>query len=194
MSRPYRKTRRAAQEVETRLRITEAAVELHGTVGPAQTTVSAVAERAGVQRATVYRHFPGEGELFEACTSHWRARNAPPDPTAWAEIADPGERLRIALGELYAWYGRTSYMLENTARDAAHVEALQPAVAAIAAYKEAAREVLLAGRPERGASRRRASAVIGHALALTTWRSLVAEQNLDAGEAVELACTMVETG
>ena len=100
--RPYRKRRRAELEDETRLRITEAAVALHGSVGPARTTVSAVAERAGVQRATVYRHFPDERSMFAACSAHWIAANPLPDLGAWARIADPGERLRTALTELYA--------------------------------------------------------------------------------------------
>src|SRR5215210_4031810 len=97
MSRQYRQTRRAALQDETRLRITEAAVELHGTVGPARTTISAVAERAGVQRATLYRHFRDEAALFGACSSHWSAANPPPDPAAWAEIGDPVVRVRRAL-------------------------------------------------------------------------------------------------
>ncbi|HEX6117594.1 MAG TPA: helix-turn-helix domain-containing protein [Solirubrobacterales bacterium] len=192
MTRPYRKRARAAQEEETRLRITEAAIELHGSVGPARTTVSAVAERAGVQRATVYRHFPTEADLFAACTSHWAARNRPPDPTGWTEVRDPGERLHLALGELYGWYGRAGYMLERAARDAPVVESLKPALERTAAYFEAAREILLAGRPERGARRRRVSAAIGHAISLTTWRSLVVEQGLAPAEAVELAAGMAD--
>jgi AcrR family transcriptional regulator len=93
--RPYRKRRRAQLEAETRLRITEAAVDLHGSVGPARTTISAVADRAGVQRATVYRHFPDEKALFEACSSHWRAQHPRPDPALWAKIEDPEQRLRV---------------------------------------------------------------------------------------------------
>jgi len=168
------------------VRITEAAVELHGTVGPARTTVSAVAERAGVQRATVYRHFPSEAELFEACSLHWVTRNPPPDPGAWAAVREPGERLRLALAELYDWYGRTSYMLENTIRDVTLVDALRPAVEQRAGYLDAAASILLRGRPERGAARRRAAAAIGHALAFETWRSLVQEQGLEPGDAVAL--------
>src|SRR5918996_4055938 len=87
--RPYRKRRRAELEDQTRLRITEAAVELHGRVGPARTTISAVADRAGVQRATVYRHFPDEDALFAACSGHWAAMNPSPDPSAWQAIRDP---------------------------------------------------------------------------------------------------------
>jgi AcrR family transcriptional regulator len=101
--RRYRKRRRAELEAQTRLRITEAAVELHGSVGPARTTISAVADRAGVQRATVYRHFRDEDALFEACSSHWMAQHPLPDAVAWSAIEDPDERLRTALHELYAW-------------------------------------------------------------------------------------------
>src|SRR5436190_10302006 len=95
--RPYRKRRRAELEAHTRRRITESAAELHGTVGPARTSVSAVAERAGVRRSTVYRHFPDEAALFAACTSHWMAANPMPDPAGWAGIEDPDGRLRRAL-------------------------------------------------------------------------------------------------
>src|SRR5213596_2622883 len=112
-TRTYRMSRRAESQAETRLRITESAVQLHGTLGPARTTMSAVAEHAGVQRSTLYRHFPDEAALFDACTAHWAAANPPPDLGAWAGIEDPGERLAIALGELYAYYGRTQPMLEN---------------------------------------------------------------------------------
>src|SRR5215204_7226642 len=108
--RPYRKKRRAELEAETRRRITESAVELHGTVGPARTSMSAVAERAGVRRSTLYRHFPDEHALFAACSSHWSAANPPPDIGAWADVADPDERLAAALAELYAYSARTETM------------------------------------------------------------------------------------
>src|ERR671925_69105 len=91
--RPYRKKQRAEDEERTRRRITEATVALHETVGPLRTTVKAVAERAGVQRATVYRHFADEGALLAACQAHWVERQGPPDPTPWAAIADPDERM-----------------------------------------------------------------------------------------------------
>src|SRR3954449_10082425 len=95
--RTYRKTRRAALEEQTRLRITESAVALHEELGPARTSVTAVADRAGVRRSTVYRHFPDEEALYAACSSHWRAANPPPDPQAWAAIADPAARTETAL-------------------------------------------------------------------------------------------------
>jgi AcrR family transcriptional regulator len=188
--RRYRKRRRARQEDETRRRITEAAVELHGTVGPARTTVSAVAERAGVQRATVYRHFPDEESLFGACSAHWMAGNPLPDLAEWATIADPGERLRLALEQLYAWFDRGEYMLEKTTRDAAAVPAMQAPIAAAARWSEAAVETLMAGRRERGRARRRAKAALGHAVAFPTWRSLVREQELSQRDAVELMAAL----
>src|SRR5215216_7943046 len=123
--RPYRKRRRAEHEAETRLRITEAAVKLHGTVGPAKTTVSGIAREAGVQRATVYRHFRDEEAIYEACTSHYNALHPPPDLERWAGLADPEERLRIALREVYAFYAETQQMLESTGRDIDRVPALR---------------------------------------------------------------------
>src|SRR5690349_8888580 len=115
--RPYRKKRRAELEAETRRRITESAVELHGTIGPAHTSMSAVAERAGVRRSTLYRHFPDEAALFEACSAHWSAANPPPDLSAWEEIEDPDERLRTGVTELYGFFRRTEPMMANLIRD-----------------------------------------------------------------------------
>ena len=87
-------TTRADQVEQTRRRIVEAAVELHGTVGPANTTVAAIAERAGVTRLTVYRHFPDDDAMFAACTAHWSARQNMPDIDAWLAESDPVDRLR----------------------------------------------------------------------------------------------------
>src|ERR687890_591130 len=106
LTRPYRMTRRAELEEQTRRRITESTVALHEELGPARTSISAVAQRAGVRRSTVYRHFPDEETLFAACSSHWRADNPPPDPSEWAAIEDPAERTETALRELYAFYER----------------------------------------------------------------------------------------
>src|SRR5438552_18713391 len=122
--RPYRMKRRAEMEELTHRRITESAVELHGTLGPSRTSISAVAERAGVRRSTVYRHFPDELALFAACTAHWMASNPAPDLQRWAATEDPDERLRSALEELYAHYRRTEQMMDNILRD----EATMPSV------------------------------------------------------------------
>ena len=88
-TRSYRMQRRAESQQQTRLRITESAVALHGTVGPSRTSISAVAAHAGVRRSTVYRHFPDEAALFDACTAHWAAANPPPDLDAWSAIDSP---------------------------------------------------------------------------------------------------------
>src|SRR5918995_4768255 len=118
MARKYEMKRRARRQEETRRRITEAAVELHQALGPAKTTISAIAERAGVQPLTVYRHFPDERVLLSACSSHYEAANPPPDPGPWARIPDPEDRLRRALAETYAYHSRTEPMMTKVLRDA----------------------------------------------------------------------------
>ena len=187
--RPYRKRERAERERRTRERIAAAAVALHGTVGPAATTVKAIAERAGVERATVYRHFPDDETLFEACTAHFYARHPMPSLDAWAAITPPDDRLRHALDELYAWYEQTEAMLFNVIRDAAHTPAAPRE--RFRAYFARARSILMVGRRERGRTRARVAAAIGHAIAFSTWRSLAREQGLDRNEAVELMTRLV---
>ena len=187
--RVYRKRRRAEQEAETRRHITEAAVKLHGTVGPARTTISGIAAEAGVQRATVYRHFPDIESVFMACSAHWGSLNPPPDPAAWERIADPGERLRRGLTELYRWYVWAEPMLTNVRRDAQSVpaaiwDASHQLFASLAA-------VLIRGRRARGRTRARVAAAIGHALDFETWRSLTREHGLELGEAVDLMVDLV---
>lgn len=189
--RRYRKRRRAAQEDETRQRITEATVDLHGSVGPARTTVSAVAERAGVQRGTVYRHFPDEQALFDACSSHWLQAHPLPDLEQWAGIADHEERLRVALDRVYAWYECGENLLEKTTRDAATVPALEPSMAAFAAWIDAAADVLIRGRGLRGRRRKAVRAALAHALGFAAWRSLVRQQGLDRDAAIGLMTGMV---
>jgi AcrR family transcriptional regulator len=189
--RPYRKKRRAELEADTRLRITESTVELHGTVGPARTSISAVAEHAGVRRSTVYRHFPDEAALFAACTSHWMAANPFPDIQCWAAIDDPGERLRSALQELYAHYRHTERMMENVLRDEAAMSIIKRMLGGYRDYITAARDTLMVGRRARGRERRRVLAAISHALAFTTWRSLVREQGLADLQASDLMCRLV---
>ncbi|MEJ7876571.1 MAG: helix-turn-helix domain-containing protein [Solirubrobacterales bacterium] len=190
--RQYRKRLRADNEQQTRERITRAAVKLHGSIGPARTTVSGVAAEAGVQRATVYRHFPDEEALFVACSAHYWARHPFPDIAAWSAIGDPAQRLRRGLREFYAFYEETEAMLEATSRDAALVPAMAATRDAFVGFLDAARGVLLSGRPERRAARRRTEAAIGHALLFPTWQSLVRLQGLRNSEAVAVMAGMVE--
>jgi AcrR family transcriptional regulator len=190
-TRPYRKKRRAELEEQTRLRITESAVALHEQLGPAHTSISAVAERAGVRRSTVYRHFPDEESLFAACSSHWRAANPPPSPQPWAAIEDPGPRAETALRELYAFYGRTEEMYTSLLRDEPFVVPVQERLRDFYGYLGAIQDVLMAGRGLRGNAGRRTRAAIGHALAFPTWRSLTREQGLSDDEAVALMSRLV---
>ena len=189
--RPYVKRRRAELEAHTRQRITESTVELHGTLGPARTSISAVADRAGVRRSTVYRHFPDEVALFTACSSHWMSQNPIPELARWGEIADPDERLRAALEELYAYYRRTQPMMDNLHRDEATMPTVRRFFAGFREYIAAARDVLMGGRRVRGGVRGRVRAAIGHALAFPTWRSLALDEGLDDGQAADMMCHLV---
>jgi AcrR family transcriptional regulator len=190
-TRSYRMQRRAESQQQTRLRITESAVALHGTVGPSRTSISAVAAHAGVRRSTVYRHFPDEAALFDACTAHWAAANPPPELDAWSAIDSPDERLRVALGELYAFYRQTEPMLDNLFRDETTTPLVQERFDTFRGYFEGARDTLMAGRSLRGAARRRTQAALGHAIAFSTWKSLVREQRLDDGDASTLLRALV---
>jgi AcrR family transcriptional regulator len=190
-ARPYRMQRRADQERLTRLRITESAVELHGTLGPCRTSLSAVAAHAGVRRSTLYRHFADEAALFDACTAHWATANPPPDLGAWAAIASPDERLRVALTDLHAYYGRTERMLDNLFRDEDLVPAVGERFAAFHGYLAAAQAALARGRRLRGAPGRRRRGAIGHAIAFSTWKSLVREHGVPDADAVRLLCALV---
>jgi AcrR family transcriptional regulator len=189
--RAYRMKRRADQEAETRLRITESAVDLHGTLGPARTSVSAVAERAGVRRSTVYRHFPDEAALFGACSAHWLASNPPPDVEAWGQVTDPEERLELALAQLYAYYHRTEGMLDKLLRDAPAVPIVDQLMGGFRGLLSAATAALMRGRGLRGNARRRVRAAIGHALAFSTWQQLTRAEELDDRRAAELMSLLV---
>jgi AcrR family transcriptional regulator len=191
MKRKYELKRRAEKQEETRRRIVEATVSLHESVGPARATVSAVAQRAGVQRLTVYRHFPDERALLAACSGHWVAMNPAPDPAPWRKVRDPEERLREALGEVYDFYGRTEPMMANLVRDAPKMPVLAELLAPYGQYLAAVRGILAAGWGARGKRRELLLAAIGHALDFATWRSLVRGQEMDVERAVELMVRMV---
>jgi AcrR family transcriptional regulator len=186
MARKYELKRRAEKQEETRRRITEAAVELHETVGPARASISAIAERAGVQRLTVYRHFPDERALFAACTGHYLSNNPPPDPSPWAGISDPEARLRAALAEVYGYYHRNEPMMSNSVRDALSKPVIFEVLAPLFERWERMRRVLSAGWGTSGGRHELLLAAVGHALDFATWRSLVRGQGLDDGRAVEI--------
>ena len=188
-TRPYRMGKRAEQVEATRQRIVDATVDLHTTVGPANTTISAIAEQADVTRLTVYRHFPDLESLFAACGQRWSERHPAPDPSRWREIRDLEERARHGLGELYAWYRESGDELWPVLRD---LDAMPPAVQQETHEEfEAYAEALVIGSGVRGRARGRLRAAAALVVSFFTWHSLVVEQGLDDGEAVELATRLL---
>lgn len=188
--RPYRQTARAETRAATRQRIVEAAVALHLERGPAQTSINAVAERAGVNRATVYRHFPDTRSLLEACSAHARRLNPPPELQALRRIADPRRRAEVALTHLYAHFRRTEAAWSNVLRDAE----LAPLVREMAeerrlAHLREARDLLLAAWPEDSRSPV-LRAVLGLAVDFRTWQTLARREGLDDRTAVALMVHM----
>jgi AcrR family transcriptional regulator len=189
--RPYKMKRRAELEAQTKQRITESAVELHGSLGPARTSMKAVAEKAGVPRSTVYRHFPDEEALFGACSAHWAMENPPPDVSRWAPIGDPGERLEIALEELYAFYRRAGGMIDKCLRDEAAVPIVGQLMGAYHQLMEVITEILMRGRGLRGKARDRTRAAIAHAISFRTYQQLTEEAALSEDEAADLMRRLV---
>ena len=180
MTRTYTLKRRAEQQAETRQRIVEAAVDLHSSVGPAATTMSMLAERAGVQRHTVYAHFPDERSLFLACSGRALERNPLPNAEPWRAIGDTAARLRVGFAELYGWYARNAEFARCVLRDAEthpltrEINGLriEPAMAGY-------RELLGVGLTTTQ------RAVLHLALGFPAWRALVRESGLTQEEAVD---------
>jgi len=191
MARKYEMKRRAERMRETRRRIAEAAVELHRTVGPARTTVSAIAEKAGVQRHTYYAHFPELKDLYQACTAHHLEQNPLPDPSRWAEISGPEERLRRALSEVYAWYAGNEALLTNVLRDTPLDPVLQENNVFLFRLWEAMRDTIADAFEASGERHEALLAAIALALDLQTWRTLVRQQGLDDDRTIELMIGMV---
>ena len=182
VTRKYELKRRAERQGETRRRIVEAAIQLHRTKGPARTTVSDVARHAGVQRHTLYRHFPDERALGLACSGLFYELNPFPDPEPWKAIEDPNARLRTGLGELYDYFERTEDMLSCIVRDAeVHKPTRELAKLRRGRLPEQVRATLGESLPDTP----RARAVLELALDFYTWRNLVRRSRLSNEEAVE---------
>jgi AcrR family transcriptional regulator len=190
MPRKYEMKRRAERMRETRRRITQATVELHQSVGPARTTVSAIAEKAGVQRHTYYAHFPELKDLYQACTAHYLEQNPLPEPPFWADVADAEERLRVALSEVYAYYAGNEAMLANVLRDAQLDPIAQENMESFYQYWEAMRDALADAFGASGERHEALLSAVALALDLQTWRTLVRQQELSQGRAVELMVGM----
>lgn len=191
--RKYEKTRRAEQQEETRQRIVEAVVALHREIGPVRTTVSAIAERAGVERLTVYRHFADETALFAACSAHFMAETGPPNPERWGAIAEPAQRMRAALLEFYGYYRRGEDMIAHIARDAPQLPTIQTALAPWLRFVEMVRGELTDAWSADDRARVRVAAIVGHALRFETWQSLARVEGLGDGEVAELMIELVRS-
>ncbi|MCU0809605.1 MAG: TetR/AcrR family transcriptional regulator [Thiobacillaceae bacterium] len=171
-TRKYTKTRRAEQQDQTRARIVDATVKLHESLGPAQTSIMAIAEAAGVQRLTVYRHFPDEASLFEACTTRYLELHPPPQPAAWADIERPGERSRTALLAFYQYYRQTEKMWRVAYRDVDRVVAMQAPMDRFEAYLDQVTDDLVQAWHITPTTRKSLKLTLRHALRFTTWQSL----------------------
>jgi AcrR family transcriptional regulator len=182
--RPYRLRERAKSQEETRQKIVDATMHLHEEIGPRATTISAIAERSGVQRLTVYRHFPDETAVFQACTSHWLSLNPPPDPAGWVDLANPKARFAAAAGAFYAYFSRTRRMWTVSFEDVAHVPALQGPMAAFGAYLEGVAAGLIAAF-EAGPDEPHIAPTVRHALRFQTWADLE-DQGLEDAAKVDL--------
>lgn len=181
MTRSYTLKRRAERQAETRRRIVEAAVDLHSSVGPALTTISMVAERAGVQRHTLYAHFPDERSLFTACSGLTVERDPPPEAAAWRNIDDTAERCRVGLTEVYGWYERNAELAACVLRDAEYHPLTKEIAERVWGPSMAAYQDILGAKlnPKQ-------RAVLRLALNFFAWRTLVRESNLKQGAAVRL--------
>ena len=194
----YELKKRAERQQETRLRIARATLELHEILGPALTTRSAIAQRAGVTRPTVYSHFPDDLTLGKACSSLEMSDNPLPDPEPWAEIPDPERRLRMALGDLYSYFRRRERLWANVLRDQemliddpealeADAEIMEP----IFLHWERMRETLAAGWAPPGSPPGLLLGAIGFALDFQAWRAMTRTQSMSDEQAIELMVGMV---
>ena len=174
----------------THQRIVEAAVALHGSIGPARTTIAGIAEKAGVTRLTVYRHFPDDEALFSACSSHWLSQQQLPDPEEWSRHADPLERLTVGLSDLYGFYRRGEAMLTRIYADwDALPQARRTGLESTNAHF---RNILLEPFPEPNRNRR-FNATLSHAVSFWTWRSLCHDNGLSNDDAVDVMSTLIAT-
>jgi AcrR family transcriptional regulator len=186
MARKYRMGRRAERLDQTRQRIIEATVLLHEREGGANTSISDIARQAGVERMTVYRHFPDEKALYTACTTHYLQLHPPPDPDLWLGIHEPAGRLRSGLTQIYAYHRRTEPMFARAARDLDQIPVLPEILAPFFAHWNKLRDTLAAPWKTRRTQRaRQIRAVIGHAISFATWQSLIREQKMREAAAIE---------
>jgi len=189
MTRAYELKRRAERQDETRQRIVDATIELHQSIGAARTTISEIAKRAGVGRITVYRHFPNEETLFDACSSHYFSQHPFPDLDRWRQIADPLERLQTGLRESYAWHEENEQMIAMALAEARDL----PMMAPYHGYWADAAETLASAWRPRGRRRTALKATIALALSFDTHRTLTRDEGLRSDQAIALITQLAKS-
>lgn len=189
-TRKYTKSKRAVQQEETRTRIVKATVALHEQLGPANTSIKAVAEKAGVQRLTVYRHFPDEESLFQACSSAYFKENPPPDISHWADVTDAAKRSHTAISAFNHYYRHTAGMWKSIYRDIDKVESLKRQMAEFEGYLHMVSDDLLTTWQLRGTKKKQCLFTLRHCLKFTTWKSLM-EENLQDKQITELMMSWI---
>lgn len=177
--RKYKQNTRAEQAQETREKIVAAAVKLHEALGPANTSIKAIAETAGVQRLTVYRHFPDDVSLFEACTSHWFGLHPPPPVADVDDPIDPQRQTEKTLLALYCYYRETERMWFVALHDVEELEALRGPMDMAEGYFDSMRDELLNAWKPKAAIKKQLSMTLRHCLRFSTWRSFKAEKLSD---------------
>jgi AcrR family transcriptional regulator len=188
MARKYELKKRAERQLQTRQRIAEAALALHTERGPLHTTISAIADRAGVQRHTVYSHFPDELSIGMACSGLFEERNPTPEADALRAITDPEQRLRAGLADLYRWFEDGEELLGHLARDIGEDPVSQQVFELrsgrqLRALHAALEDGVVRGR---GHARARTAAALDLALDFQTWQSLTRRSGLSRDQAVEV--------
>ncbi|HEX3791078.1 MAG TPA: TetR/AcrR family transcriptional regulator [Pseudonocardiaceae bacterium] len=192
MGRKYELRQRADAMAATRRRIAEATIELHGSIGPARTTIAGIAALAGVQRHTVYRHFPTDEDLFAACSTQYWEQHPWPDPQGWSVIEPATTRLAVALGDLYAFYTAVAPMLSNVLRDAEAVPVAARTLQPYHVYLDQVIAVLTAAFPVGPDGQPILDAAVRHATAFGTWQSLAGQQRLATADAITLMTAMIQ--
>lgn len=170
--RSYKMQKRAESRDETRQRIVEATAALHEEIGPRATSIKAIAERAGVQRLTVYRHFPDETAVFKACTQHWLAQHPPPEVADWGDIDDPLEKALSAIHAFQSYYQREQRMWTASYQDVEQVPALQGPMAEFSAYLDQLVEELTGAFAARGKVRQALRMTLRHLVDFPAWLAL----------------------
>lgn len=190
MTRSYRQVARAGAHRRTHERIVDAAEAYYRATTIAPANFSAIAKGAGVQRLTLYRHFPDDAALLRAVLDRWHARHPLP-ADRWSTVADPRQRLRVALDSLYQYYAgaEPTIALLSAARDRHIIVAdwLDAVDRRLAAF----RDRLAAGWGVTGRAQQWLGAVVGHTLDSSTWRSLVRQGGLSSTDAARLMARWV---